>query len=73
MAIADVATAHGGRLAGRDILSQTIGALGPDYPYSGMQQFAIFLVLFFPAIAGVVVCARIYSRTITKNLGWGTF
>ncbi len=55
----------------RDILGDTIGVLGADYPYTGLQQLIIFIVLFFPALASVFVCLRIYSRTIARNFGWG--
>lgn len=37
---------------------------------SSLQELALFIVIFFPALAIIVVCLRTYSRTITGQFGF---
>ncbi|KUJ18746.1 uncharacterized protein LY89DRAFT_504150 [Mollisia scopiformis] len=37
---------------------------------SPLQEFALFIVVFFPLLALVVVCLRTYSRISTGQFGW---
>lgn len=41
------------------------------YPYSGLQHIGFFILFLFPSLALVFVCLRIYSRSTTKQFGWG--
>lgn len=40
------------------------------YPTSPLQQAAIFMCFFFPAVAFVIVTLRIYNRIISRSFGW---
>jgi hypothetical protein len=42
-----------------------------EYPYSSLQHTGIALLFVFPALAFIVVTLRIYTRLITKQVGWG--
>jgi hypothetical protein len=37
---------------------------------SGLQELALFITVFFPALALIIVCLRTYSRTTTGQFGW---
>lgn len=37
---------------------------------SPLQEFGLFIVVFFPALAVLIVCLRTYSRTVTGQFGW---
>ncbi|AEO63928.1 uncharacterized protein THITE_123400 [Thermothielavioides terrestris NRRL 8126] len=40
-----------------------------SYPTTGLQQFALFLIIFFPAVSLVLVGLRVYDRATTKTFG----
>lgn len=46
-------------------------APGDMFPYSGLQHVGFFILFVFPSLALVVVGLRVYSRTTTKQFGWG--
>lgn len=39
------------------------------YPTTPLQQFGLFLIIFFPTISVLLVSLRIYDRTKTKTFG----
>jgi hypothetical protein len=41
-----------------------------EYMTSPRQQGALFMVFFFPALALITVCLRIYNRLSSKSFGW---
>lgn len=40
-----------------------------DYPTSPLQQFGFAIITFFPVLAFIIVCLRVYSRVSTKQFG----
>lgn len=44
-----------------------------SYPTSGLQQFGLFIVIFFPALSLLLVGLRIYDRARTKTIGVDDF
>jgi hypothetical protein len=55
----------------RDILSDTMGQIEKDYPYTALQQFAIAVIIFFPALSTIIVALRIHTRLKFKSFGSG--
>lgn len=47
------------------------GGTTDAYPYSSLQHGGFFILFFFPAIAFIVVCLRIYGRVRSRQLGIG--
>jgi hypothetical protein len=39
------------------------------YPTTGLQQFGLFLIIFFPALSVLLVGLRVYDRAKTKTFG----
>jgi hypothetical protein len=44
-----------------------------SYPTSGLQQFGLFIIIFFPAVSLLLVGLRIYDRATTKTVGVDDF
>lgn len=42
----------------------------PDPTPTSLQIFAIFIIIFFPALALVVVLIRVAGRLATSQFGW---
>ncbi|KAK4452496.1 hypothetical protein QBC34DRAFT_483140 [Podospora aff. communis PSN243] len=40
-----------------------------SYPTTGLQQFGLFLIVFFPTLSALLVGLRVYDRTRTKAFG----
>jgi len=40
-----------------------------NYPTTGLQQFGLFLVVFFPVLSALLVGLRVYDRARTKAFG----
>ncbi|KAI2615847.1 hypothetical protein GGR54DRAFT_252136 [Hypoxylon sp. NC1633] len=46
------------------------GDVTDGYPYSPLQQGGFFILFFFPSIAFLVVCLRVYGRVRSRQFGW---
>lgn len=40
-----------------------------SYPTTGLQQFGLFIVIFFPVVSVLLVGLRVYDRARTKTVG----
>jgi hypothetical protein len=40
-----------------------------SYPTTGLQQFGLFIVVFFPALSALLIGLRVYDRSRTKSFG----
>lgn len=39
------------------------------YPTTGLQQFGLFIIIFFPVISVLLVSLRVYDRVSTRTFG----
>jgi hypothetical protein len=39
------------------------------YPTTGLQQFGLFIIIFFPVLSVLLVGLRVYDRAKTKTFG----
>lgn len=63
--VTNVAGDYAGSLFARAVEAATSDA----YPTSGLQKFGFAIIIFFPILAFIVVCLRVYSRVSTKQFG----
>ncbi len=47
------------------------GEVTDAYPYSPLQYGGFFILFFFPAVALVVICLRVYGRVRSRQFGAG--
>jgi hypothetical protein len=40
-----------------------------SYPTTGLQQFGLFIIVFFPVVSVLLVGLRVYDRVKTKAFG----
>lgn len=76
IAAQSVATATGIRSTGVDEIMTSFSAFvsramasTSEYPTSPLQQFGFAIIVFFPVLAFIIVCLRVYSRISTKQFG----
>jgi len=71
--MATAAAAPGSVLASRYIAPYTAQGAPPGYVPSDLwlQNLTIAIEVIMPSISLVVCALRLYSRTLTKNIGWG--
>ncbi|KAL1899811.1 hypothetical protein Sste5346_002677 [Sporothrix stenoceras] len=76
IAAQSVATGSGIRSLGAEEIMTSFSAFvsramasTSEYPTSPLQQFGFAIIVFFPVLAFIIVCLRVYSRVNTKQFG----